>query len=424
MGNSVFSFKVLRILCIVNIVFSIYLYYNNSFLLSDSYIIFLYSIFIAIFFSFMIRKNHFLWMILVTFLYYLYSAFVQLYIENPLKEPLPYQSDISLYKASLLVLCFFSVGIICFKEKLGNYRKLFVYKPYIKFYPLFFICMLCVLVFFFDRGRLGFSYEVKNNPIFEYSFVLFIFLYTASNTTTKRRLTILLVLIYIFEDTRYGGRISSLQAILVALYFTDWSKITRIKYLLFCLSGIILFSFVSVYRNTYSSSSLSLASVWLFISDNRFALDSAANSFYSSLVSISFQNNIIDNYVVESFINFVTSSVFWLDFIKIPSLPEYLNMHGGNNLGGNWFFGYFNLWGGIPVALFFYILMWKSLYFLSQSKKMVYRLSFIAVLCSSPRWFLYSPNTFCKMILVVLVIYVLMKIIQNNGFSKYNSTGI
>jgi len=86
-------------------------------------------------------------------------------------------------------------------------------------YGVILFVLLIILVFGVDRSSVSENYSVRISSFFEYSKILFIFLYIFSDTSFKRNLSTSLLVVYVLQDLILGGRITAFQLMMIAFIF-------------------------------------------------------------------------------------------------------------------------------------------------------------------------------------------------------------
>lgn len=273
------------------------------------------------------------------------------------------------------------------------------------------VVLLLIFIFAIDRNIAG-TYEVKITSIYEYAYLLFIIAFYYSNNSLKCNVFFMLfAMIFIIQDLYLGGRITSLQILLVLFYMNyNRLRIGNKKMVWLILIGIIIFNAVGVYRVNYSTNGLSVNSIVENIFEQRFVLDTAYNSYYSTITHIVARER---TEFIEQVANFCG---FFLDLIGINLdnylyLTNYVRSLGIANIGGGWYASHFFFWfGWFGVIVGSMILVYITKTIMSKKNNLfndLSQLQLITILSTFPRWYMYTPLSFFKGILLITILYIL-----------------
>jgi hypothetical protein len=275
----------------------------------------------------------------------------------------------------------------------------------------------------------SFSYEVKISPLYEYSYIIFLFAVKYANTKLKEIFITTLAVLFIFQDTILGGRVTSLQIMLVFAITLFYKYITIKRILLFAFVGVLFLSVIGSYRANYSYNENIVANTFLYLKKNMFVLDTVTYAYGAGITQlyaadfisvedrvISFYNYCI-NVILGSSYNF--SEILNKETItNIPATAS--NYH--INYGGSVFPIYFYFWFGWLGVIISGILTSKYIAFFSKQKSELGSLIFLAIIVTVPRWYLYSPLALFRGPLVLLpLLFFLLKFIEH-VFSIRNKT--
>ena len=267
-----------------------------------------------------------------------------------------------------------------------------------------------ILVFGVNRGVYE-SYSVRITSIYEYFILFYLLAFYYSKKTWKSNLLLLgMAAVYILQDFYYGGRISSLQLmILIAILFLH--KIKLWKLLTLSVLGYALMNAVELFRNQEKLSILSILNS-LFVNqgasykDNTFSevLYSSSALVYSSI------NVFTETERISTFVDFIRNT--FSDNRPLGNIIPYISQNISYVGGGGYFPVYFYFWlgwGGVLLA------SWAAIRMLNvdQSQQCSDYLTLLKILTVAmfPRWFVYTPLIFTRFILLnfslIFIFYVL-----------------
>ncbi|MGX9134411.1 hypothetical protein ACWV26_08520 [Rummeliibacillus sp. JY-2-4R] len=273
------------------------------------------------------------------------------------------------------------------------------------------ITLLYLLNVGIERGDYS-SYGVKISPIFEYAKLLFLFAFFYSGESKFKKFTIfLLVLIYILQDTYYGGRITTLQLIIFFSVTILVRKLSFIKIIFFSFIGIFLMSSIAVYRANYSFNNLNISELVKNLSENYFAFDTATYAYYASATHIAATNTSDLIIRLNSLYEFLISIFFGSQDIS-SEVTNLVVKLGYFNLGGGFIPTHFYFWlgwTGVIIIGFTIVLLINNLRYGSPYQNLL----LLGIIINVPRWYLYSPNQlFRGALFFVSVLYVVFQILS------------
>ena len=100
-------------------------------------------------------------------------------------------------------------------------------------YGVILISLLLIFIFGVDRSTSDENYVVRISSFFEYSKILFIFLFIFSDSPFKKKLSTGSLLLFLIQDLILGGRITTFQLILIAFIFLLSNQKSNILFILF-----------------------------------------------------------------------------------------------------------------------------------------------------------------------------------------------
>jgi len=264
-------------------------------------------------------------------------------------------------------------------------------------------------------GSLKVSYFF-NLAIFEYAYIFFIMAYKYSGKSEIRRVIIfIMAALFIIKDFLIGGRIESLQMIIL-LFILFWEK--KINYKTLILFIIIGFYLLTAFGNIRGDIK-NFDNINMSILNPFGGITNQGEVFYSSAAFIGLKNYGLLN-TNKSFEYFVLSLILPSRYlpIKISDLPWYVSSFTPIGGGGGifaYFYVWFGIYGVVGIAIFLSFLI--NLAYKSSNEYLI--LYSVMVLSTYPRWFAYSPITLFKLCLYILPVYFIYKIMFNS-FRKGN----
>lgn len=270
------------------------------------------------------------------------------------------------------------------------------------------ICGLLVLIFFFGFGRPIEAGE-RGSPSswYEYSLILFIlgFYYSGKNKLNHMALAGLIAL-FALQNFVYGGRITGLQVILC------WGMcvaIDRIRLSIAVPLAAVLFlvmSAIGQMRANFSLNAESLQMAFEEIAATGGTLDTAYSSYFSSLTFLKVAEFTPAATRFKLFIQWVWS-IFLGGGIPDSNLSsytqEYFRHYGGGLIP---FYGYF--YGGLIGLLAITILVGLWIRMVGKTdveSSGLKRCLTVYIICSSLRWYLYSPSQITRGALICVLLY-------------------
>jgi hypothetical protein len=280
-----------------------------------------------------------------------------------------------------------------------------------------FAFLFCVLSYIFifgvNRMELADSYEARISPLYEYSYIIFIFGAKYSNTMFKKVLVVLMALLFVLQDFYYGGRVTSMQIGLVLMTTLLKNTLTFKRTIILFITGIIVLGLVGSYRVNYHLNDD------MMIGNTNFFVNDTATYAYGSSLTVLLMSDFIDiKDKLWSFIYFIQYIFFggWLSEMlfkdTIKEIPESAADYYNNYRGGLFSF-YFFFWFGWVGCVLSGILVSKFINFWAKQKKMLGEIIFLSIIVSSPRWYLYTPLAmFRGPLFFVPIVFVCVKLIE------------
>lgn len=269
------------------------------------------------------------------------------------------------------------------------------------------------LIFGLKRGPIG-VYEVRITPLFEYSKLLFLFAYYYGGASRfKRWILIAFALAFILNDAMYGGRVTSVQ-ILIVLALTIFIKnLTPFRTVILSIPGIIFSAFVGAFRSSFSFQGLFFGDILKKMVSGHFVFDTATYAYYSSITHIAatFKSSISER-LSNMFANF-TSYFVGQSFVGPVDVTVFVKERYFFNMGGGIIFSHFYFWlGWVGIALFTFFIVFIINRILEYRSTLA-GIVFYSVIINVPRWYVYGPNQFFRgSIVIPIFLFMIFKIIE------------
>nr|WP_321500600.1 O-antigen polymerase [uncultured Dethiosulfovibrio sp.] len=333
------------------------------------------------------------------------------------------------YVARAICLFIFTIWMSCFfkKNKAEDNRLISITKN-LKTKPNLAITIIIVSTMIFiaifgqggeniflsgGYGKGGGKKLLGGLAIFEY-FLIFMPIFMAYSNRKNKSLIFLLSIFYVFKNLSLGGRIESLQVILMLfILFFDG----KIPYKKVFASMIILMLFLNIWGVFRGNTSIGIKNA---LGTNVFAIytlfDTQSEVIYTSSV---YQSLRIDNR--HDKIKLIKMFVLYIMSLIIPSRfmpPEaYLHITASkvtNFGGGGLISSYFFTWLGYPGVILVGIAFSLFLFSIQNKNKSRSLIIFQAMVLSSyPRWFSYSPITLFKMCVYAVIMWGIFKVVRS-----------
>jgi len=416
----------------LNIFFIILSLYNTNFskylLLSTSWtnIILLYksrnqkSFFIMFFFWF-------------TYLLYTYPYF---FFGTQISVYKIYQNDYNF----TLTLIIHSIFLIFFNLffKTVTFVKDPKLKIRIKDNYLFFLGSILIMLFIVIFGKAGESIfssggygknstnNFLNLAIYEYFYIFFLLALKYSKLKKNRLIIIFIIsFFYIMKNLAFGGRIESLQLLLLIFLLFISFKISNKLFYFGAIIGYYIFDIFGRIRGNPYIIFEDLGFLNPFNFNKTIIINNQTDVFYNSTAFIGLVNdNLFDiSFRLKSFIYFVIGL-----FAPSKYIPqEYTLWKAGINLGVNYgggglvssiIYTWLGVFGVILIAYFFA----KVFNNFNKSKNEYINIYIIMLLTTFPRWFAYSPITAFKLSVYSVIIFWIVDKLEEI-FSKKHMRG-
>ncbi len=280
---------------------------------------------------------------------------------------------------------------------IGNKNSAILYLLYSLLIPIFFLGFSVPEV----EGERG-----SASPIYEYSAILFmLFFYYSGLQKWHIRSGLFLVAAYSIQSLIFGGRIEAIQFMLVAYIMLYMHRISM-KKIMVAISGMfLLMSLIGVVRGALLSGNFDISSLLSLLGERGLALDTAYSAYYTSESFI----YVMDKFTPQEIM------MFFVDFLKSIFIGGNPDMHltavsatyVDHSMGGVmpfFFYFYLGLFGVLISAFIVggYLNVVNGLTNLASGY--VKCLS-IWVVCTTFRWYLYTPLPLLRGVLFLTIAY-------------------
>lgn len=373
-----------------------------------------------------VRKNHYLLIVFAFIFYSNYSICMANYLSyfngDFFTSWTPsYESSLALKIITLfsMILFLFLPANINSKNKI----KPLIYTNRSNSY-ISIICWLFLFVIFFigysssaefgGRGQVSSSYE--------YSIILFIIgIYYSGKNKSIYYMYFLMLVLFILQDVLSGNRVVAIQ-LLICLYLSFLIYKFKTKTLIIIsLLGVVFLTMVGGMRGNMNLVSLedmknSINYLW----NSKLVFDTSYAAYFTSLTFIRVKNLISIKeqlYLLKSFILYI----FFGSKINDAILPNYTRKYFTHYYGGVYpIYGYFYL-GIFGVIMFsFYCVFFIKLFCkLDNDSSGFFRCICILIVCSVPRWYLYSPFQLSRNLLIFSFCYLIAYLFHKLCMRKF-----
>lgn len=381
---------------------------------------------ISLFFVYKTRKNLHLLIVSLFILYSNYSIVMGEYlIGGYLSASYTQVKNMYYYGICIrILLIFMSIITFFYREKEINITSKHNLTPKNNLvnFCLIICILLYILVFEVKRGNLV-SYSVRITSLYGYSPILLLFAYYYSgNSILRKTIFVVLCFSFIIQDFYYGGRITSLQLIIL-LALTLFNKNLSFKNIvIYGLIGIYVNSLIGEYRSSYSLEGINFIDLFGKIMQRYFVFDTVVGAYYASATHVAAHGVVDINIRLDSFLEFIKSILIGSNNL-ISNVTLFISKNYFINGGGGLlpFHFYFWLgWLGVIVISSIVAFLFNRYNYVSGNN--LKKLFYIAIVLRTPAWYLYSPiNLFRGALIIVAFLYVIFEsidIMVKNAVSK------
>lgn len=355
--------------------------------------------------------------IFITCLFIGYSNFsisMSVYINRNVPESMFQQiKNVNIYGKANLCISIFMLFLILFLPKRTKEKSTLNQYTERNDFLFFFIYILLIVIFFVGYQNQSGARSITT-PLYEYSSILFIFLfYFSGKKKIKVYLSILLIILFSLQSVTGGNRVEAITFIFVFIIMTISDKL-KIKHILISFSlGIIILNIIGQQRQNLSINiNTILTSVDNLIQSN-FSFNTAYYAFFPSLCSIELK-----------YITSLPSKFYHLiQFIKYIFIGGRINdsnlmiitkefyYHNNGFVSPIYFYYWIGLLGPVLISkiiIFYFGLLEK---YKNIDNDYIALLN-IYIICTVPRWYLYGVSPLFRGVLIFTIVYIMFYLIH------------
>lgn len=268
--------------------------------------------------------------------------------------------------------------------------------------------LICIGIFSFSRPDIA-GERGSGSALYEYAIVGFIIgLYYTGKVRWLQFLYVGLGIFFVLQNFMFGGRIESLQIILlfVFAFLTDKLKLSYVLPFLFI--GLIILTGIGHFRAQFELNTANLLQVINILKNNYLVTDTAYAAYFASLTFLA----------VLPFTPWAMRLHFFYKFlvyIFLGSGVSGFNLWGYTNgffrhYGGGLlpFFAYFYLGIiGVLVTAYYLWFLFKKINSISENSSGFWRCAGLYLTVSVFRWYLYSPSQITRGFLLFSICYLI-----------------
>lgn len=283
-----------------------------------------------------------------------------------------------------------------------------IYKKHnpIVFYSLYFVSL--VFWFFGYSSERGHTYDSVTFPFYEYCLVIFpvMWFYSGKGRLNNFLLWVFVVL-YVAQSLLRGDR-SSAFPMLILIFLLSNININLLKVFVVLFLGLVLNSFVAIYRIDFSSQSL-LEVLSILPSNINLTSDTVSQSYYTALSIFAAADKY--DYTAHYFLNFLIGIVIGggyqgADVINL-SYEYYMNKAGG------FYFSWFYFWFGFSGFIIASVILSLIFRFIFISPSPYAKLFKFTLIVFFIRWYVYTPFVLFRSVLFVLSVLLITSFVVN-----------
>lgn len=367
-----------------------------------------------------VRKNRLLLLLFGIILYANFSICYVNYIkpiEGILVTSLAETTEAKIALLYLLMFISVLVGFLPKKVRSFSYKSpsFTGYKNNTYITVLLVIVLVLICMFGFIRPDSLGAERGNSSALYEYSVILFILAFYFSNKKKWLTNLILVILVlYVFQDIAYGGRITSIQLLLVAFFFVfnSKTKTSTLALVVFCML-IFFLAFGGVRTQIWVDGFAALFESFQRIMDTGFAWDTAYSAWHTSITFLQFDSLISFSdhmyYLGQWLLSLVVGGSFVIDS-NIASVTHLYFAHSFGGVLPIYLAFYFGTPGVIAIALLVSIFVMVVNRFCGGLNldfgigKSALTLAMFYFIITVPRWYLYSPSPLIRGLVLMLAV--------------------
>lgn len=359
------------------------------------------------------RDNYFLAITFSLIFYFNYSIIYSNFIYNA-DNFFTQEINTQVTNTSINILSLFNVILyVLFPKKVEklkygvNYMQSSYNLKKGMFYCIF--CSLCIIFISDNIGASVSSMEKKDaSSIYEYSVCVFIVAYYFIKEKKYRLILNILLLVFAFSNFVFGGRVSGLQFLICIYIFELAYRIKLLKVIMISLPVLVLMVIIGNVRAELISGNFSTELILRRFLTGGLSLDTAYAAYYTSEVFV-FASDFISDHISLFFI--LLGAIFvgygYYNNATLPKITSAFLKHYNGGIFPFYFWFYFGYIGIIISAIIvnFYLTIWSNISKQSGLFKCLGAFS----LCHIFRWYLYTPYSFFRGSLFLIILYLFVK---------------
>lgn len=360
------------------------------------------------------RNNLMLFIIYFAVFFFNYSIAIPVYLYSEDVFIFHLISDLRIRGIGINILLVFMILLVIFKKSNKNHKiintNIFLINNPKNILVTSTLFIFLIFIFLLALSGIGIG------PIYEYSIILFIlgFYYSGDSKLIKSLFTILLCCFCLLTFIN-GDRVSVLQMLIAYFILLFNKKVTYKSMIPVIFIGIIFMTFLGVLGDGISLSNLSFENIIKILENRFFALDTAYSAFFTSLTFISVKDIVSFSTEIGLFVNFLVSMVLGGSLVENSSLPLFTRTYMVHYNGGILpiYFYFYLGWLGILISAILLSFYTRKIQNLNEKSSAYSKLVLLYITATVPRWYLYSPSSLIRGVLVFSLVYYLMYFINS-----------
>ena len=276
-------------------------------------------------------------------------------------------------------------------------------------YIIIIVCLIVIFLLGFDAPSIP-GERGSPKPVFEYAICIFILGYHFFKN--KRQLIILdiLILLFALKNFIFGGRILGIQ-FLTCYYIFRWGSLSLKKISVIALPMVLLMYIIGVVRGELLSGNFDTHQILEALFSNGLALDTAYSAYHTSKVYM-YIYDLIPNHI-DFFLAFLAALLIGYGSFRHLLLSNVSHDYMVNYEGGLFPF-HFYFFGNILLVIlstwiFRPLFTWVSKLTTKRISSLEKCIA-ILIVCSTFRWYLYSPFSMIREIIFLSILYIIIKV--------------
>lgn len=247
-------------------------------------------------------------------------------------------------------------------------------------------------------------------PVFEYAVCIFILGYHFYKKKGQRIILDVLIILFAAKNFIYGGRILGIQFI-TCYYIFRWGTLSLKRISIIAIPLILLMYIIGVVRGELLAGNFDTNQIFGALFINGLALDTAYSAYYTSKVYM-YMYDLIPNHI-DYFLAFLAALFVGYGSFKHLLLSNVAHDYMTNYEGGLFPF-HFYFFGNILLVIlstwiFRPLFKWISKLTTKRISSLEKCIA-ILIVCSTFRWYLYSPFSMIREIIFLSILYTIIKI--------------